>query len=97
MKKIKKASKYVVNTLNMINMLLVGLANVWGWHIDKISATIIVIAGVISAYLITGKLFETKNEGDDNMCKSGLEEIETNGIATGEETEEATEKAEVNE
>ena len=64
--KIKTISKYVVNTLNMINMLLLGLANVWGWNIDKVSATIIVIAGVISAYLTTGKLFETKtNEADE--------------------------------
>lgn len=58
--KIKTISKYVVNILNMVNMLLLGLANVWGWNIDKISATIIVVAGVISAYLTTGKLFETK-------------------------------------
>lgn len=65
--KIKTISKYVVNTLNMINMLLLGLANVWGWNIDKVSATIIVIAGVISAYLTTGKLFETKtNEIEDD-------------------------------
>lgn len=60
--KIKTISKYIVNTLNMVNMLLLGLANVWGWNIDKVSATIIVIAGVISAYLTTGKLFETKEE-----------------------------------
>ncbi len=56
--KIKTISKYVVNILNMINMLLLGLANVWGWNIDKVSATIIVVAGVISAYLTTGKIFE---------------------------------------
>ncbi len=60
--KIKKYSKYVVNILNMVNMLLLGLANVWGWNIDKISATIIVIAGVISAYLTTGKIFSLKEE-----------------------------------
>lgn len=65
--KIMTISKYVVNILNMVNMLLLGLANVWGWNIDKISATIIVIAGVISAYLTTGKLFETKtNEIEDD-------------------------------
>ena len=65
--KIMTISKYVVNILNMVNMLLLGLANVWGWNIDKISATIIVIAGVISAYLTTGKLFETKtNEVEDD-------------------------------
>jgi len=60
--KIKKISKYVVNILNMINMLLLGLANVWNWNIDKVSATIIVIAGVISAYLTTGKIFSTEDE-----------------------------------
>ena len=62
MNKIKKISKYVVNTLNMVNMLLLGLSEIWGWHIDKISATIICIAGVISLYLVTGKLFELKEE-----------------------------------
>lgn len=62
MKKIKKISKYVVNTLNMINALLLGLSEIWNWNIDKISATIIVIAGVISLYLVSGKLFDTKEE-----------------------------------
>jgi hypothetical protein len=60
--KTKKISKYVVNSLNMINMLLLGLAEIWDWNIDKISATIIVLAGVISTYLTTGKLFNTKDE-----------------------------------
>lgn len=59
--KIKKISKYLVNSLNMINMLLLGLAEVWGWNIDKVSATIVILAGVISTYLTTGKLFNTKN------------------------------------
>lgn len=62
MKKVKKISKYVVNTLNMINMLLLGLAEIWNWNVDKVSATIIVIAGVISVYLTTGKLFSLKEE-----------------------------------
>lgn len=60
--KIKKISKYVVNSLNMINLLLLGLGEVWGWNIDKISATIIVLTGAISTYLTTGKLFNTKDE-----------------------------------
>ena len=60
--KVKKISKYIVNILNMINMLLLGLANVWNWNIDKVSATIIVIAGVISTYLTTGKIFSTEDE-----------------------------------
>ena len=58
MKKLKKISKYVVNTLNMLNMLILGLSEIWGFNIDRISATIVVIAGVISAYLVSGKLFE---------------------------------------
>lgn len=62
--KIKTISKYAVNILNMINMLLLGLANVWGWNIDKVSATIIVVAGVISAYLTSGKIFQTEEDDD---------------------------------
>ncbi len=58
MKKLKKISKYVVNGLNMLNLLLLGLAEVWNWQIDKISATIVVLTGVISTYLVSGKLFE---------------------------------------
>lgn len=73
MKKVKKISKYVVNGLNMLNMLLLGLAEIWNWHIDKISATIIVVAGVISLYLVGGKLFEEKEEKEiinENNSKS---------------------------
>lgn len=62
MEKIKKISKWLVNGLNMVNALLLGLAEVWNWHVDKISATIIVVAGVISLYLVGGKLFEEKQE-----------------------------------
>lgn len=62
MKKIKKISKYVVNAINMINMILLGLAKIWGWNVDKISATIIVIAGGISIYLVGGKLFDLRGD-----------------------------------
>ena len=62
MEKIKKIAKYTVNSLNMINMLLLGLAKIWNWEITNISATIIVIAGVISLYLVSGKLFDLSNE-----------------------------------
>lgn len=61
MEKFKKVTKYVVNGLNMINALLLGLSQIYGWNIDKISATIICIAGVISLYLVSGKLFELKD------------------------------------
>lgn len=59
MERVKKVSKYVVNALNMINMLILGLAEIWNWNVDKISATIIVVAGCISVYLVGNKLFET--------------------------------------
>lgn len=61
MEKFKKITKYVVNGLNMINALLLGLSQIYGWNIDKISATIICVAGVISLYLVSGKLFELKD------------------------------------
>lgn len=62
MKKIKKISKYVVNALNMINALILALSPIWNWHLDNISKTIIAITGVISLYLVSGKLFELKDE-----------------------------------
>ena len=62
--KIKKISKYAVNILNMINMLLLGLAQVWNWNIDRVSATIVVITGVISAYLTSGKIFERSDNNE---------------------------------
>lgn len=62
MEKFKKITKYVVNGLNMINALLLGLSQIYGWNIEKISATIICVAGVISLYLVSGKLFEMKDE-----------------------------------
>ena len=61
MERFKKITKYVVNGLNMINALLLGLSQIYGWNIEKISATIICIAGVISLYLVSGKLFELKD------------------------------------
>lgn len=60
MEKVKKISKYVVNALNMINMLILVLSPIWGWELDAISKTIIGVAGVISTYLVAGKLFEVE-------------------------------------
>ena len=65
MEKIKKISKYAVNALNMINALMLGLAQIWGWNIDKITASVIVVAGVISLYLVGGKLFDLKEKEDE--------------------------------
>lgn len=66
MEKVKKISKYLVNTLNMINMLLLGLSKIWNWEVTNISATIIVVAGVISLYLVSGKLFSMEDEENGN-------------------------------
>lgn len=60
--KIKKVSKYVVNFLNMINMFIVVLSPIWGWHLDNVTKTIVGVAGIISTYLVSGKLFDTEVE-----------------------------------
>lgn len=60
MNKIKKISKYIVNGLNMINALILALSPIWNWHLDNVSKTIVAITGVISLYLVSGKLFEEK-------------------------------------
>ena len=59
MKKIKKISKYVMNGLAMINAIIVGLSPIWGWQLDKVVDSIVVINGVIGLWLVGGKLFET--------------------------------------
>ena len=59
MKKVKKISKYVMNFLAMINAIIVGLSPIWGWNLDKITDSIVVITGVIGLYLVGGKIFET--------------------------------------
>ena len=62
MEKVKKVSKYIVNGLNMINALILALSPIWGWHLDNISKTIIAVTGVISLYLVSGKLFSLNDE-----------------------------------
>lgn len=63
MKKIKKISKYVMNVLAMINAMIVGLSPIWGWNLDKITDSIVVITGIIGFYLVGGKLFDLSKEG----------------------------------
>lgn len=65
MEKIKKISKYVVNTLNMINALILALSPIWGWHLDNITKTIVAITGIISLYLVGGKLFSLEEEKNE--------------------------------
>lgn len=65
--KIKKVSKYTVNFLNMINALIIALSPIWNWHLDNITKTIVAITGIISLYLVGGKLFETKEEKNEEI------------------------------
>ena len=56
MEKIKKISKYVLNSLTIINALLIGLDPIWGIpYADKTIATISVFMAVISTYLLGDK------------------------------------------
>lgn len=60
--KIKKVAKYVVNGLNMINMLIVGLSKIFNWNVDIITQVFILLAGIISYYLVQGKLFSVEDD-----------------------------------
>ena len=56
MEKIKKIAKYVLNSLTIINALLIGLDPIWNIpYADKSIATISVIMAVISTYLLGNK------------------------------------------
>ena len=64
MEKVKKIAKYTLNSLTIINALLIGLEPIWGIpYADKTSATISVVMAVISTYLLGNKaLSKTKGE-----------------------------------
>lgn len=65
MEKVKKISKYVLNTLTIVNALLIGLQPIWdmAWA-DKTIATISVVMAVISTYLLGNKAVNTINKGE---------------------------------
>lgn len=65
--KIKTISKYTVNFLNMINLIIVMLSPIWGWQLDLVTKTIVAITGIISTYLVKGKLWDTKEEINDEI------------------------------
>jgi hypothetical protein len=61
--KIKKISKYVLNSLTIINALLIGLEPIWGIpYADKTIATISVVMAVISTYLLGNKAVSKAKE-----------------------------------
>lgn len=52
----KKIAKYVLNTLTIVNALLIGLDPIWNIpYADKTIATISVLMAVISTYLLGDK------------------------------------------
>jgi hypothetical protein len=54
--KVKKIAKYVLNSLTIINALLIGLEPIWNIpYADKTIATISVVMAVISTYLLGNK------------------------------------------
>lgn len=56
MEKIKKAAKYALNVLTIINALLIGLDPIWNIpYAGKATATISVVMAVISTYLLGNK------------------------------------------
>ena len=62
--KVKIISKYVLNSLTIVNALLVGLNPIWGIpYADKTIATISVLMAVISTYLLGDKVVK-KTKGD---------------------------------
>lgn len=62
MKKVKKISKYVVNAMNMINAIILVLSPIYGWDLSIVSKTLVGLAGVISLYLVSGKLFDLSDK-----------------------------------
>ena len=74
--KVKTISKYTCNILSFANLLLIGLAKVWGWNIDKVSASIIVITGLCGAYLTTGKIFETQQVDELQTQEEAFKDME---------------------
>ena len=67
MNKIKKISKYTMNILGMINALIIGLSPIWDWKLSKITDSISIIIGIIGLYLVSGKLFETRESDEDEI------------------------------
>lgn len=61
MKKFKKTMKYVVNIINFVNAIMIGITPIWNIPYGaEISKTLVVVAGAISVYLIGQKVIKEK-------------------------------------
>lgn len=65
-KKLKKIAKYALNTLTIINALLIGIAPIWDIPADRVIDTIAVVCAVISTYLLGNKAVNKINEVNNN-------------------------------
>ena len=60
LEKIKKIAKYVLNSLTIVNFLLINLDPIWSIpYCDKVTATVSVLMAAISAYLLGDKAVKT--------------------------------------
>lgn len=65
MEKIKKIAKYVLNSLTVVNALLIGLDPILNIpYADKTIATISVVMAVISTYLLGNKAIAKVKGGE---------------------------------
>lgn len=86
MDKIKKISKYLVNILAIVNVLLIKLQPIWNIpYVDKISETIAVIIAVIGTYLLGSKTIDTMVLKNDEV-KTDLLDDELENVTIYENT-----------
>lgn len=63
MNKFKKIVKYIVNGINFINAVLIGITPIWNIPYGaEISKTLIVVAGAISVYLLGQQYVDKKGD-----------------------------------
>ena len=68
MKKVKKLTKYTLNTFAVINAILIGLAPIWELDIYRVTGTITVFVGVLGGYLLSDKAVLKYQEVKNNEC-----------------------------
>lgn len=86
MDKIKKISKYLVNILAIINVLLIKFQPIWNIpYVDKMSETIAVIIAVIGTYLLGSKTIDTMVLKNDEV-KTDLLDDELENVTIYENT-----------
>lgn len=63
MEKFKTIMKYVVNGINFVNAIIIGITPIWNIpYGEEISKTLIVVAGAISVYLLGQKALEKEDD-----------------------------------